>query len=178
MNTQPHQEQKKMGTTMIVLMWIIIFSLLAVFFSDQLNKQNNPNQSSTTSVSSDGIKSLVLYRNKQGHYIANGTINNVPVVFMLDTGATDVSIPAEIARKLNLEQGPTAIYQTANGPVKVSMTRLKHISLGDISLNNVRATINPGFHSNEILLGMSFLKHLEFTQRGNQLTLKQYPDGF
>jgi len=175
MNT--HQEQKKIGTTMIVLMWIFIFALLGVFFSDQLNKQNNPNQSIITTATSDGIKSLVLQRNRQGHYIANGSINNTPVVFMLDTGATDVSIPAKIAKKLSLKHGPSAIYQTANGPVKVTMTRLKKISLGEISLNNVRATINPGFHSNEILLGMSFLKHLEFSQRGNKLTLKQYPEG-
>lgn len=164
-----------MGAVMIVIMWLIIFTLLGVFFSDQLNKQNNPNQDLQTNVSSDGIKTLVLQRNKYGHYISDGSINNTPVVFMLDTGATDVSIPAEIAIKLNLEQGPSALYQTANGPVKVSLTRLNRISLGDISLTNVRATINPGFHGDEILLGMSFLKHLEFTQRGNQLTLKQYP---
>ena len=162
---------------MIVLMWIFIFALLAVFFSDQLNKQNNPNQSIITTATSDGIKSLVLQRNRQGHYIANGSINNTPVVFMLDTGATDVSIPEKISRKLNLKHGPSAIYQTANGPVKVTMTRLQKISIGEISLNNVRATINPGFHGDEILLGMSFLKHLEFSQRGNKLTLKQYPEG-
>jgi len=177
MNTHQHKEQKKFGAIMLALMWIIIFALLTVFFSDKLSKQKNPNQSPVTIESSTGIKSLVLQRNRQGHYIANGNINNIPVVFMLDTGATDVSIPAKLADKLNLKHGPSAIYQTANGPVKVTMTRLKHISLGDISLNNVRATINPGFHSDEILLGMSFLKHLEFSQRGNELTLKQYPEG-
>jgi len=175
MTNHQQKEQKKLGALMITLMWIIIFALLALFFSDQLNKQKNPNQSPITTESSDGIKTLVLQRNRQGHYISNGSINNIPVVFMLDTGATDVSIPEKIAQKLNLKKGRSAIYQTANGPVKVSMTRLQHVALGDISLNNVRATINPGFHSNEILLGMSFLKHLEFTQRGNQLTLKQYP---
>jgi len=175
MTNHQQKEQKKLGALMITLMWIIIFVLLALFFSDQLNKQKNPNQSPITTESSDGIKTLVLQRNRQGHYISNGSINNIPVVFMLDTGATDVSIPEKIAQKLDLKKGRSAIYQTANGPVKVSMTRLQHVSLGDISLNNVRATINPGFHSNEILLGMSFLKHLEFTQRGNQLTLKQYP---
>jgi len=177
MTTHPQKEQKKLGVLMITLMWIIIFTLLALFFSDQLGKQKNPNQSPITTESSDGIKTLILKRNRQGHYVSNGSINNVPVVFMLDTGATDVSIPEKIAQQLNLQKGRSAIYQTANGPVKVSMTRLQHISLGDISLNNVRATINPGFHSNEILLGMSFLKHLEFSQRGNKLTLKQYSEG-
>jgi len=118
MTTHQKKEQKKIGVLMITLMWIIIFALLAFFFSDQLNKQKNPNQSPTTIESSDGIKSLVLQRNRQGHYVSNGKINNVPVVFMLDTGATDVSIPEKIAQKLDLKKGSSAIYQTANGPMK------------------------------------------------------------
>ncbi len=162
---------------MLVLMWLGIFIFLGVLFSDILEKQNNPNQAASTVILSDDIKELVLLRNRQGHYVANGSINSQPVVFMLDTGATDVSIPETIARKLGLKSGPSAIYQTANGPVKVALTKLDKISLGDISLYNIRATINPGYKSNEILLGMSFLKHLEFTQRGNTLTLRQYPEG-
>ena len=176
---KPEQQhsQKKIGALMFALMWAGIFILLGLFFSDVLDKQNNPNQSVSTLLLSGDIKELALKRNRGGHYVANGSINSQPVTFMLDTGATDVSIPLSIARKLNLKAGPSAIYQTANGPVKVQLTRLEHISLGDISLSNVRATINPGYKSNEILLGMSFLKHLEFTQRGNTLTLRQYPKG-
>ena len=177
MQNPQHQEQKKIGATMMTLMWIGLFIILGLFFSDVIDKQNNPNQSIKTSVLDDDIKQLVLKRNKHGHYVANGSINNVPVTFMLDTGATDVSIPSDIAGKLNLKAGPRATYQTANGPVQVTLTRLNQISLGDIRLTDIRATINPGFQGNEVLLGMSFLKHLEFSQRGNQLTLKQYPEG-
>lgn len=162
---------------MLAFMWLGIFTLLALFFSNLISHQNNPNQSPQTKQLAGNVRELVLQRNRYGHYVANGQINNVDVVFMLDTGATDVSIPAAIAKKLNLIPGPTQIYTTANGPVKVNLTQLDEISLGDITLNNVRATINPGFQGSEILLGMSFLKHLEFSQRGNQLTLKQYPRG-
>ena len=66
------------------------------------------------------------------------------------------------------------IYQTANGRTLVFATRLNEVSIGGITLRNVRATINPGYKSDDILLGMSFLKHLEFTQRGDQLTIRQY----
>ncbi len=172
----PQQQQKKMGTIMLTLMWLGLFAILGVFFSGILDKQNNPNQSAKTTVQDGNIRQLVLLRNRQGHYVANGTINSHPVVFMLDTGATDVSIPLEIANKLNLKAGPTATYQTANGTVRVAITKLDQVSLGDISLRNIRGTINPGYKSNEVLLGMSFLKHLEFSQRGNTLTLRQYPD--
>jgi aspartyl protease family protein len=95
---------------------------------------------------------------------------------MLDTGASDVAIPEDIAREIGLKRGRAMIYQTANGPATVYATRLNEISLGDIHLKNIRATINPNYQSNDILLGMSFLKHLEFTQRGDQLTLRQYHD--
>ncbi|VAW69140.1 Aspartyl protease [hydrothermal vent metagenome] len=172
----PQQQQKKMGAIMLTAMWLGIFVALGLFFSDILDKQNNPNQSTNTAILNGNIKQLVLLRNRQGHYVANGTINNQPVVFMLDTGATDVSIPLKVAQRLNLKAGPTATYQTANGAVNVAITKLDRVSLGDISLRNVRGTINPGYKSDEILLGMSFLKHLEFSQRGNTLTLRQYPD--
>jgi len=173
----PQEEQKKIGAIMLTLMWLGIFAILGYFFSGILDKQNNPNQLVQTVSLSGDIKELVLQRNRMGHYVANGSINAQAVTFMLDTGATDVSIPAVIAHKLNLKPGSTATYQTANGPVDVRLTRLETISLGDISLHNVRATINPGYKSNEILLGMSFLKHLEFSQRGNTLTLRQHPEG-
>jgi len=49
------------------------------------------------------------------------------------------------------------------------------VSVGGVSVDNVSATIAPGLRGNEILLGMSFLKHIEFTQRGDMLILRQYP---
>lgn len=174
----PQEEQKKIGAIMLALMWLGVFAIMGFLFSDILDNQNNPNQSAQTQSLSGNVKELVLQRNRMGHYVANGSINSQPVTFMLDTGATDVSIPATIAHKLNLKPGPTATYQTANGNVDVQITKLELISLGDISLRDVRATINPGYKSDEILLGMSFLKHLEFSQRGNTLTLRQYPEGF
>lgn len=176
MENPQHQEQKKIGATMMALMWLGIFAFLGVFFSEILDKQNNPNQSINTATLSGNVKELVLQRNRYGHYVANGEINSKPVVFMLDTGATDVSIPADIAKTLELQAGPSATYKTANGSVVVALTKLDTISLGEITLHDVRGTINPGYRSDEILLGMSFLKHLEFSQRGNTLTLRQYPE--
>jgi len=47
--------------------------------------------------------------------------------------------------------------------------------MGSIKLVNVRASINPYVTGDDVLLGMSFLKYLEFTQKGTQLTIRQYP---
>jgi aspartyl protease family protein len=49
------------------------------------------------------------------------------------------------------------------------------ISIGNIFLYNVAAHINPAMKSDAILLGMSALKEVEFSQKGKQLTLREYP---
>ena len=46
--------------------------------------------------------------------------------------------------------------------------------LGALQLGPIRASINPHDSSGAVLLGMSFLRHLDFSQQGNTLTLK-YP---
>jgi len=107
--------------------------------------------------------------------VASGSINNTPVVFLLDTGASDVSVPEKLAQAIGLKRGRPMIYQTANGTITVYATRLDKVDLGGIVLGQVRASINPNMQGNKVLLGMSFLKHLEFTQRGDTLILKQYP---
>ncbi|MCW9014130.1 MAG: TIGR02281 family clan AA aspartic protease [Gammaproteobacteria bacterium] len=169
-------QQKRVGATMIAAMWLSLMALLAFIFSGILDEQHNPNTNINTLSTADGIKELSLQRNRFGHYVTDGKINNTSVVFMLDTGATDVSIPESVANRIGLSKGRQMTYQTANGKINVYATRLQEISIGEIRLYNIRATINPNVQGDNILLGMSFLKHLEFTQRGNSLTLRQYPE--
>ncbi|MCW9024061.1 MAG: TIGR02281 family clan AA aspartic protease [Gammaproteobacteria bacterium] len=168
-----HQEQKRIGKSMLIGMWVLLLGLLTLLFGELLEKQYNPNQQLSSQQNQSGKSEVVLQRNKFGHYVANGKINGEEVTFMLDTGATDISIPEPIALRLGLERGRSAVYQTAKGPATVYTTQLDHVSLGNIQLQKVRATINPHMNGEEILLGMSFLKHLDFEQKGNTLTLKQ-----
>jgi aspartyl protease family protein len=125
-----------------------------------------------------GQSELALKRNRAGHYVAPGTINGRPVVFLLDTGATQVSVPAHLGPGLELAPGGTARALTANGEVIVRTTRIDALGLGPFSVRGVAAHLNPGLRGDEILLGMSVLRHLEFTQRGDTLILKPYfPQG-
>lgn len=172
----PNNPQQRMGSTMIIAMWLVLIAILLYLFNDMLEEQHNPNQQIQTISHGNGIKELTLQRNHFGHYVASGTINNHPVTFMLDTGASDVAIPEALANDIGLSKGRPLTYQTANGKITVYATVLDDIALGDIRLQQVRATINPNVQGKDILLGMSFLKHIEFTQRGNTLTLKQYPN--
>lgn len=166
MQTSP---EKKIGKGMLIVSWILVLAGLTAIFGKWEDKQYNPNQ--TVALNNQG--EVVLQQNRQNHYIASGLINNQPVVFLLDTGATDVAVPASLAKKLGLKPGRRNKARTANGIVDIRDTRIESLQLGTIKLSNVRASINPGMTGSEILLGMSALKDLELTQRGSTLTIKQ-----
>jgi len=169
MNKSP----QRIGKGMIVAAWLLALGLLTLFFNDFLDKQHNPNQDLSTQYNQDGTREVILQRNRSGHYLTKGTINGQPVVFFLDTGATIVSIPEPVARRLNLQRGVEMLANTANGTVTTYSSELESVAVGEIELHRVRASINPQMRGDEILLGMSFLKHLEFTQRGDILILRQ-----
>lgn len=174
-NNPEVKEQKRIGTFMVVLMWLLLLIFLISFFEDIIDRQINPNQNLSTKYSEDGVREVELQRNRYGHYVTAGSINGQPVVFMLDTGATGVAVPLHIANQLQLERGAPMQVQTANGLATGYSASLDRVAVDGIELENVRAIINPNDDTDVILLGMSFLKKIEFTQRGDVLTLRQYP---
>lgn len=159
------------GTVMLVLAWLLLFAGLFWFFSDWNERQFNPN-SGPIVTSGDA---LILQRNRSGHYVAPGLINGERVTFLLDTGATQIALPASLAAKLALRRGANVNIQTANGNVTGYQTRLQSVALGPIVINDVSALVTEGLSEDAVLLGMSFLKHVEFTQRGDQLMLRPLP---
>jgi aspartyl protease family protein len=156
---------------MIIAAWVLLLLLLTWFFNDRLEARRNPNRQLPTTAVNENPE-VRLQRNRSGHYIASGTINGHPVEFMLDTGATDVSIPAAVADSIGLERGRRAYYQTANGMIAAWQTTLDEIQLGPLRLGPVTASINPNNADTAVLLGMSFLRQLDFSQQGNTLTLQ------
>ena len=166
-------ETGRITGVMQALAWVSLFVLAGFFFQDLLDKQYNPNQAPLIGEGEDGAQEVILERNRYGHYVADGLINGQPVTFMLDTGATTVALPAELATKLGIQRGRAMQFQTANGIARGFAARLDEVALGPIVLQDVQAGITSGMRGNEVLLGMSFLKHIEFTQRGDTLTLRQ-----
>lgn len=160
------------GKWMIVAAWLAALGLLTLLFSNVLEKKYNPNQNLQTSYQGER-KEVVLQSAQHGHYIATGDINNKPVVFLVDTGASFVSVPEHLANKLNLQKGMVSQSTTANGVINTFSTTLDEISLGDITLYNVRASINPYMQGSEVLLGMSFLRHLEVIHKDGELKIRQ-----
>lgn len=158
---------------MLILCWVIVLLLLSYYFTQWQKRRDNPNMA--PEFRRDGnVSELVLNENWQHHYMVNGEINGRGVTFLVDTGATDVSIPAHLATELSLRGGAPLYSQTANGLVEVRATRIDRLTIGAIELRNVRANLNPGMQQNQILLGMSALKQVEFTQKDGTLTLRQH----
>ncbi|AWL12905.1 hypothetical protein HMF8227_02453 [Saliniradius amylolyticus] len=163
-------DTRSMGRWMAVLAWIALLGLLTLWFNEELTEQFNPNQQ-PLSQTQNGRQEVRLKQNRQGHYVASGLINGSPVTFLLDTGATHVSIPAHLGERLNLQPGARSRVMTANGSITVAQTRIDRLQLGDISLYDVRANLNPGMGGEAILLGMSALKQVDFRQSGEWLYL-------
>jgi aspartyl protease family protein len=162
----------KIAKIFVWLAWILVLVLLMFFFQKTLDKQINPNTQPELRLTDQGQAEVILLQNKQGHYVARGTINDTSVTFLLDTGATQVSIPGHIAEQLGLIAQGNYRVQTANGTVTVYETDITQLSLGNIFLYNVAAHINPAMKTDQILLGMSALKQVDFYQTGQQLILR------
>lgn len=161
----PH---RTLGRGMALASSLVVLGLLWALFGQAVDSRDNPNRHLAIAPGEE----LVLKRDRQGHYVFPGEINGQPVVFLLDTGATLVSIPAHLGQTLGLVPGAQQRSITANGTVVTRATRIGTLSFGPFELHNVTASLNPGMQDNKILLGMSVLRHLEFTQRGDTLLLR------
>ncbi|MVV50908.1 TIGR02281 family clan AA aspartic protease [Pseudomonas sp. PB120] len=168
----PQTPGQRAGRVFMVLAWCAALFLATRFFADWEARQQNPNVN-VSSEQGEGFIEVKLVSNNQGHFVASGHINGQPVDFMLDTGATDVSIPASLAERLKLEEGFGVTLSTANGLSQGYRTRIDRLQVGDIVLRDVRALVAPGLTGNQVLLGMSALNKLEFTQRGGTMLLRQ-----
>lgn len=171
-SSEQQPETRHIGTGMIVLAMIIALGLLTQMFQSVLDEQYNPNRTVRTSQINNDFIEITLKRNRSGHYVGTGLINGSKAVFLLDTGATFVAIPEHQAQRLGLKKGQRIQISTANGRNTAYQTTINKLSIGNIHLYNIRAVITPNLE--EILLGMSVLKQLEFTQRGDELTIRQF----
>jgi len=164
------------GTAMMVIAWILFMFILVGGFDYLISKRNNPNQNIVTNeyYLANGLqKEIVLQRNAYGHYVTSGTINDYEVVFLLDTGASDIAVPESLANDIGLIKKQRIVVKTANGNARAYRTRIASVGIGDINLYDLNATILTNMPGKEILLGMNFLKHFEITQKGKTLTIKQ-----
>lgn len=124
--------------------------------------------------SAAGSQKVVLTADSAGHFLTTGNINGTTVRFLVDTGASMVSLGASDARRIGIDasKGEQGITHTANGQAIVTRIKLDSVRVGDIMMNNVDALV----HQQDMpfaLLGMSFLNRMEMLRDGDTMTLKK-----
>lgn len=169
------QPGQRFGKGMFYLATLAFLGLMTFFFDGVLEKRENPNAKPASYERGD-VREVVLRQSRNGHYTVTGSINGNTVFFLVDTGATAVAVPLQVADRLGLEKGPVQYLETANGRIKAWMTRLQTVRVGNIELHDVQAVINPGMGDQAALLGMSFLKKVEMAQSGGEMILRQRVD--
>ena len=128
----------------------------------------------------EGANVVTLAADSAGHYITVGAINGKAARFLVDTGATVVAFGTRYADQIGLayRTGRTASFNTANGVRSAHLVRLDSVRVGSITLDNVEAAVSEGMnHSDDVLLGMSFLGRLSMQRDAQTLRLSRRDAG-
>lgn len=111
-----------------------------------------------------------------GHFQADARIDNRPITFIVDTGASAIAIRESDAARLGYRPGVrdfTTRISTANGEGRAAQIELRRVEVGDIVLRDVRAFVVPDKALDVNLLGMSFLSRVDWKQADGKLVLEQ-----
>ena len=169
-NQPPEDAAQRIAGWMIVLLWVLGLAGATWMAQGWLDSRAAA-RAPEWSTDSGGAHSLTLQSDRYGQYALVGGANDRSVTFLIDTGATGISIPGAIAEKLNLKRGRAMTVLTANGETTVYATKLRSLSIGPFVRRNVQAHINPSMDAGVALLGMEFLRHYELLQRDGELTI-------
>ena len=152
------------------LIWFIIFILFIVV---ALAWENYRNEKFSLNSFDKDLKKLTLKTATDGHFYVTLSINNKPIDFLIDTGATAMILSKRDGEelgfsvdKLNFSQ----LAQTANGEILISPVELDKVSLGFKHFSNVKAFISQT-NMKKSLLGMSFLSRLKKLELGRNIMI-------
>jgi aspartyl protease family protein len=117
---------------------------------------------------------IVLTAESGGHFMSQGAINGQAVNFMVDTGATSVSMGTTDADRIGLKykSGQLAYTSTANGTVAVWRVKLASVRVGDVEIYEVDGVVMPT-NMPFILLGNSFLARFQMKRDNDQMVLER-----
>lgn len=117
-----------------------------------------------------------VWRNPQGMYTTVGSVNGLTLPFMVDTGATLVTLNSGQARRLGIDYRKTGVESavtTASGVETAWAVTLDRVRVGELELRNVAGVVLEGKLPPIALLGMSYLGRLEISNSGRLMTLKK-----
>jgi aspartyl protease family protein len=117
---------------------------------------------------------IVLTAGPGGHFIAGGSINGKPVQFLVDTGATAVTISQSDADRIGIpyKGGQRLMAGTANGQVPAHVVTLSSVRVGDVEIANVQALVLPA-SMEHVLLGNTFLTRFQMRRDNDVMRLEK-----
>jgi aspartyl protease family protein len=157
--------------------WIVIAAILLIGYGMKDEAMRFGRKLLSELVPSMGLQSesaMSFRASSNGHFMVDALVDGRPIQFMIDSGASDVTLSLRDAERLGLDRAALKFdrtYQTANGVVRGAAVRLKRVEIGSIALDDVRASVNEA-PMGVSLLGMSFLSRLSsWRVDGDRLTL-------
>jgi aspartyl protease family protein len=105
---------------------------------------------------------LSLKQHGSGHYFVDGAINGKPLVFVIDTGASIVSLPSAAASDAGITCEKSALMETANGRTEACTAVIPELKFGHFVIKDAQSMIVPNL--SQPLLGMNILQHFKISQ--------------
>ena len=169
MPTPSIQKTARLGALAIAAVWLAVAGVLYLVF-DQIEQKRQASLKPYALSSGD----LVIPRQRDGHFHVDGEVNRQPVRFLVDTGASHVSVSQALATQAGLPEGQSITLHTANGQRPGQLVRSVPVRAGHLVMNDTSVTVGlTGMPPEQALLGQAFLKHFDVEIRRDEMVLRQ-----
>lgn len=176
------QYRGKLGIAVLsAIAWIAIFAVVIVGYTYRRDLEVVTSRVLDEIVPGRSVSSTpgqaVIVRSGNGHFFMDGITNGKTLRYMFDTGASSVVLTADDASRIGFSQSNLSFdttVSTANGRTQAAAIRIDALTIGSVTLRDVRALVARPGALRENLLGMSFLGRLaSYTVSGNRLVLQR-----
>ena len=118
---------------------------------------------------------VTIQRDAMLQYQTTAHINGRKVQVLVDTGANVVAMSSVHAKSLGIDysKGISSKVETASGLINAHVITLRSVSVGGIKVDGVRASVVEGKFPGTILLGMTYLQHVEIQESNGVLSLSR-----
>ena len=165
------QKTARIGALAIAAVWLAVAGVLYLVF--ERIEQNRQASLKPYALSSGD---LVIPRQRDGHFHVAGEVNRQPVTFLVDTGASHVSVSQALATQAGLPAGQSITLNTANGQRPGQLVRNVPVRAGHLVLNDTSVAVGlSGLRPDQALLGQAFLKHFDVEIRRDEMVPKPRP---
>ncbi len=162
------QHTARTGALAITLVWLVVAGVLYLAFQwlDARERQHlQPYEGERGE--------LIIPRHPDGHFYVAGEVNRVPVLFLVDTGASAVSVSNAQALQAQLPRGRAVTLNTANGQRPGEMVHGIPVRVGHLAWNDTTVIVGLDVPDDrKALLGQSFLRHFDVELRERQMVLR------